>query len=325
MARGSRSRSPVRRGHARYNNDSRHGSEEPRREQPGKHRGDEEDERDVRNDRYRRQRYEDDEGRYDKRLSERHEREGEREHERDRSLDRDRRKRRDSRDRDYREERKRDYRNRDRKWERKRDDDRQAGPSTFRRQSQAPLSPHSHSGSKSPSSDKGKPNFNQSGLLAAATNAVKLADGTSTVLKYNEPPEARKPPVGWRLYVFKGKEQTGAYFSFYLLHISRQSCYLIGRDKNIVDIILDHPSCSKQHAVIQYRQVQEKDEFGSSKAVVKPFIIDLESTNSTFVNDEAIPQARYYELKMGDEFANVANIPKSNLQKPIGKKVTDGS
>ena len=32
----------------------------------------------------------------------------------------------------------------------------------------------------------------------------------------------------------------------------------------------------------------------------RPFIIDLESTNSTFVNDEAIPQARYYELKMGD-------------------------
>ena len=57
--------------------------------------------------------------------------------------------------------------------------------------------------------NKGKPNFNQSGLLAAETNKVSLADGTSTVLKYNEPPEARKPLVGWRLYIFKGKEQTG--------------------------------------------------------------------------------------------------------------------
>lgn len=32
----------------------------------------------------------------------------------------------------------------------------------------------------------------------------------------------------------------------------------------------------------------------------RPFVIDLESTNKTFVNDEAIPAARYYELKAGD-------------------------
>jgi hypothetical protein len=38
---------------------------------------------------------------------------------------------------------------------------------------------------------------------------VQHADGTSTVLKYHEPPEARKPLVRWRLYVFKGSEQVG--------------------------------------------------------------------------------------------------------------------
>ena len=32
----------------------------------------------------------------------------------------------------------------------------------------------------------------------------------------------------------------------------------------------------------------------------RPFVIDLESTNKTFVNDEAIPAARYYELIAGD-------------------------
>ena len=36
-----------------------------------------------------------------------------------------------------------------------------------------------------------------------------------------------------------------------LLHVSRQSAYLFGRDHVVVDIPLDHPSCSKQHAVIQ--------------------------------------------------------------------------
>ncbi|KAI9465073.1 SMAD/FHA domain-containing protein, partial [Lactarius psammicola] len=139
-----------------------------------------------------------------------------------------------------------------------------------------------------------KPNFAPSGLLAAATNTVKNADGTSTLLKYNEPPEARKPIVGWRLYVFKGDEQLE------LLHIHRQSAYLIGRDRTVADIPLEHPSCSKQHAVIQYRLVQQKDEFGGSKAVIKPFVIDLESTNGTHVNGEAIPTSRYYELKASD-------------------------
>ncbi|KAG0701409.1 smad nuclear interacting protein 1 [Suillus ampliporus] len=162
---------------------------------------------------------------------------------------------------------------------------------------QRPARPRSSSRSRSqsrPPVDKAKPNFANSGLLAAETNAVKLTDGTSTILKYNEPPEARKPTLGWRLYVFKGSEQVE------LLHIHRQSAYLIGRDRTVADIFIEHPSSSKQHAVIQHRQVTEKDEFGSSKPKNKPFIIDLESTNSTHVNDEAIPTSRFYELKAGD-------------------------
>lgn len=62
--------------------------------------------------------------------------------------------------------------------------------------------------------EKMKPNFAQSGLLAAETNTVKAVDGTSTVLKYNEPPEARKPVLGWRLYVFKDTEQVGESLGF---------------------------------------------------------------------------------------------------------------
>jgi smad nuclear-interacting protein 1 len=34
-----------------------------------------------------------------------------------------------------------------------------------------------------------------------------MANGT--VLKYNEPPEARKPSQKWRLYVFKGDKEIG--------------------------------------------------------------------------------------------------------------------
>ncbi|KAI6166534.1 SMAD/FHA domain-containing protein, partial [Pisolithus thermaeus] len=197
---------------------------------------------------------------------------------------------------------------RERERERRRDDgDRRRDydrPSTRPRRSVSPASrprstsPSRHrSGSKSgstPPENKAKPNFNPSGLLAAATNTVKLSDGTSTVLKYNEPPEARKPTLGWRLYVFKGKDQLD------LLHINQQSAYLIGRDRTVVDIFIEHPSCSKQHAVIQHRRLQVKDEFGVPKATIKPFIIDLESTNHTHVNDETIPTTRFYELRAGD-------------------------
>ncbi|KAF7365039.1 SMAD/FHA domain-containing protein [Mycena venus] len=169
-----------------------------------------------------------------------------------------------------------------------------------RRRSSRPLSrdrdrDQDRSGSRSLSpASKAKPDFKPSGLLAAETNTVRAVNGDSTVLKYNEPPEARKPILAWRLYVFKGSEQVE------LLHIHRQSAYLFGRHRLVADVALDHPSCSKQHAVIQYRFIQQKDEFGVSKGTIKPFIIDLESTNGTHVNDEAIPVSRYYELKASD-------------------------
>ncbi|EIW59241.1 SMAD/FHA domain-containing protein [Trametes versicolor FP-101664 SS1] len=189
-------------------------------------------------------------------------------------------------------------RGREREDDRERDSRRALVPGPSRRSaSPRARSPKPESRSKSPSvpaEDKTKPNFAPSGLLAAETKTVQRADGTNTVLKYHEPPEARKPVVGWRLYVFKGKEQVE------LLHIHRQSAYLIGRDRAVVDLAVEHPSCSKQHAVIQYRQVREKNEFGDVKSAVKPFIIDLESTNGTIVNDERIPTSRYYELMLGD-------------------------
>jgi smad nuclear-interacting protein 1 len=33
-----------------------------------------------------------------------------------------------------------------------------------------------------------------------------------------------------------------------------------------------------------------------TETIVKPYIIDLESTNKTFLNGEAIEPAKYYEL-----------------------------
>ncbi|KAI8374475.1 SMAD/FHA domain-containing protein [Radiomyces spectabilis] len=137
-----------------------------------------------------------------------------------------------------------------------------------------------------PEQKKQEPNFGLSGKLAAETNTYKGVE-----LKYNEPPEAAKPTKKWRLYVFKGDEQID------LLHIHRQTAFLIGRDRIVVDLPVDHPSCSKQHAVIQFREVREGP---NKERHVKPFIIDLESTNGTFLNGEQIPSTRYVELRVKD-------------------------
>ncbi|RHN57057.1 putative transcription factor interactor and regulator FHA-SMAD family [Medicago truncatula] len=92
---------------------------------------------------------------------------------------------------------------------------------------------------------KVKPSFELSGKLAAETNRVR-----GVTLLFNEPPEARKPDIKWRLYVFKTGEMLNE-----PLYIHRQSCYLFGRERRVADIPTDHPSCSKQHAVIQFRIV----------------------------------------------------------------------
>ncbi|CAH7673414.1 SMAD/FHA domain-containing protein [Phakopsora pachyrhizi] len=168
----------------------------------------------------------------------------------------------------------------------------QSGSRSAERQNnfQAPINPDRPESPDSPEAENlDQPNFNQSGKLAAETNSLK-----GVVLKYHEPPEARRPNKKYRLYVFKGSEQID------LLHIYQQSAYLIGRDRVVVDIPIDHPSSSKQHAVIQYRQVQTKNEFGDTKTLVKPFLIDLESANGSFVNGEKVPESRYYELQQGD-------------------------
>src|SRR5271155_942272 len=154
--------------------------------------------------------------------------------------------------------------------------------------------------SKSPPKEKQKPNYGLSGLLAAATNTKH-----GVVMKYNEPSEARKCK-GWRIYVFKdGKEID-------VLNLDRQSSYLVGRDRIVADIPVDHTSCSSQHAVIQFRQVNVKNEFGdvdkrikypafrAAQVNIRPYIIDLDSTNGTELNGEKIESRRYFEIRTED-------------------------
>lgn len=143
--------------------------------------------------------------------------------------------------------------------------------------------------SNAPPPDKEKPNFELSGALTEDTNTFR-----GVVIKYNEPPEARIPKRRWRLYPFKNDEPLP------VMYIHRQSAYLLGRQRKIADIPIDHPSCSKQHAVFQYRLVEFTRADGTPGRRVRPYIIDLGSGNGTYLNNQRIEAQRYYELKEKD-------------------------
>ncbi|MED6277222.1 hypothetical protein CHARACLAT_011068 [Characodon lateralis] len=143
--------------------------------------------------------------------------------------------------------------------------------------------------SRAPPAEKEKPSFELSGALTEDTNTFR-----GVVIKYNEPAEARIPKRRWRLYPFKNDEPLP------VMYIHRQSAYLLGRQRRIADIPIDHPSCSKQHAVFQYRLVEYTRADGTTGRRVRPYIIDLGSGNGTYLNNQRIESQRYYELKEKD-------------------------
>jgi smad nuclear-interacting protein 1 len=140
---------------------------------------------------------------------------------------------------------------------------------------------------------KEKPNFKPTGLLAKESNNI---DGVQ--LKYTEPDDACLPPKEpeYLLFIFMPDSKVTRQYS-----LNGKSSHLIGRDEKVVDLLTTHETCSKQHAVIQFREIQEQDP-ESSRIVkhVKPYIIDLESSNGTFINDEEIPTSRFLELRRED-------------------------
>ncbi|PTB44452.1 hypothetical protein M441DRAFT_133448 [Trichoderma asperellum CBS 433.97] len=227
-------------------------------------------------------------------------RERRRDRDRDRSGDRERRSRRSP---EERESRRRPRHNRSGDDDSERDSRalarRQDGP-PVRRSGPLPSQADSFAGTAQgdgdPEKPKEKPNMGNTGRLAALSNSVAQADGTSIVLKYHEPGEARKPPPSdhWKLFVFKGGDIIDT------IGLSARSCWLIGREMAVVDLLAEHPSLSKQHAVIQFRYTEKRNEYGDKIGKVKPYVIDLESANGTILNDEKIPSSRYLELRDKD-------------------------
>lgn len=148
---------------------------------------------------------------------------------------------------------------------------------------------------KEPAAPVFKPDFGLSGALAKDERTGNMVNGV--VLKFTEPFEAAQPDKNWRFYVYKGEELVET------LHIHRRSCFLVGRDDRVADIKTLNPSCSLQHAVIQFRSVEKREMVDGERVTittVKPYVMDLQSTHGTFLNGSRIDDSRYYELLEGD-------------------------
>jgi smad nuclear-interacting protein 1 len=82
----------------------------------------------------------------------------------------------------------------------------------------------------------------------------------------------------------------------------------LGREERVVDVVTAHPSCSGQHATLQFRCMMRKGETeeewklteNKDKGCVSLFLIDLDSTNSTSLNGERIESSRYVKIRHKD-------------------------
>lgn len=137
-----------------------------------------------------------------------------------------------------------------------------------------------------------KPNFELSGLLAEEQNQLN-----GVALTFSIPPDSlipQPPTCDWRLYAFKGEENTSVH------KLWASSCFLLGVDDRLLEaksesgmhfIPLMDSSCSKQHAVIQFRKRSN---------LATPYLLDLNSTNRTFLNGSPLESGRYVELRDQD-------------------------
>lgn len=154
---------------------------------------------------------------------------------------------------------------------------------------------------------KHMPIFEKSGLL----DACKTVDGIE--LKYSEPTDAISPRQYFNIHhipshkrpILKAKlYRKASAFPIREFNLETKSSYLIGRisiskssdgsyppRNNILDIGIPDRSYSKQHCVIQFREIKGK---------LCVYIMDLESVNGTSLNGISIPTRRYVELSNND-------------------------
>ncbi|XP_021736686.1 kanadaptin-like [Chenopodium quinoa] len=115
--------------------------------------------------------------------------------------------------------------------------------------------------------------------LESSSNSVK--EKVPVSVPYSVPPWSEAPALPFFLEVLKD----GAIIDHY--DVTKKGAYMFGRI-DLCDFILEHPTISRFHAVLQFR--------GDEAA----YIYDLGSTHGTSVNKKQVSKKQYVELRVGD-------------------------
>lgn len=171
-----------------------------------------------------------------------------------------------------------------------------------------------------PPSASSPPRRPRSDLLVAAgvlSAAAQMRVPPAEVL-YREPADAavptRAPP--WGFYCVPPPTAGAPAADAPYVRLERQRFYLLGRDAAVAHVLLSHPSVSKQHAVLQFRESRwhpgAREVFGSGRGgrsvrtdleeegPVVPWLIDLGSRNGTYLNGARIPAETFVRIQVGD-------------------------
>ncbi|VEU22837.1 DEKNAAC103939, partial [Brettanomyces naardenensis] len=111
---------------------------------------------------------------------------------------------------------------------------------------------------------------------------------------YSEPADAVVPTgdTGYHLFKFNDRLKTEEEVPL----ANYKSYLVIGRDSTLADIVIDKETedgdvVSRRHAVIQFRK---------GGTGIKAYLLDLGSSNGSFLNGTEVPPKRYIELRDGD-------------------------
>ncbi|KAF2363774.1 Epithelial sodium channel [Trinorchestia longiramus] len=120
--------------------------------------------------------------------------------------------------------------------------------------------------------------------VAVASPTNKL-DGKTVQIPYKEPSWSAVPPKGYNFEVLKGGVvfQTVPFDKPYLVFGRLAQC----------DVMLEHPSISRFHCIVQYRGV------ASEAAGAGIYVYDLSSTHGTYQNKNRLQPKVYNRLKVG--------------------------
>ena len=141
--------------------------------------------------------------------------------------------------------------------------------------------------------EKEKPNFEPSGILQKDLEMeYNKIMNNKILVNYNPPSDSIIPTDIWFFFKFTGdkKEPEETY------KLINKEFFLIGKDPRICDIRIKQQNISRQHAVIQFRKIKKEYDLE-----ILPYLIDLNSTNGTYLNGEKIDNKKYYELRDKDE------------------------